>query len=185
MKKVWMLLIVGLCIVQISANNILEKQISAANTELQKLVETENAFAQTAAEKGTKSAFLEYLAADGVLFHPEAVNGKKYWNERGESAGLLLWKPIFADISSNGVLGYTTGPWSFSPKREEKNPTSFGDYITIWQKQPDGNFKFVLDIGISHAKPETPLPTKTVRITNRVRSKVSRPLPLRQIHFTI
>ncbi len=130
MKKVWLLFIIVLCFISVSANGVLAKQTSSANSELQKLVETEKAFAVFTAANGTKSAFLEYLADDGVLFQPEAVNGKTYWNERGESAGLLLWSPIFADISSNGVLGYTTGPRNFTSKRENKNPASFGDYIT-------------------------------------------------------
>jgi hypothetical protein len=120
--------------------------------DLQMLAETEKSFARFAAEKDTKSAFLEYAAPDGIMFSPNAVNAKEYWNARGASKGLLSWQPSFADISSNGVLGWTTGPWEFRPNGKTDAPTAFGEFVTLWQKQPDGKFRFVLDIGISHDK---------------------------------
>ena len=44
---------------------------------VEKLVETENAFAKAVAEKGIKPAFLEFLADDGIMFLPAATNGKE------------------------------------------------------------------------------------------------------------
>lgn len=122
----------------------------SAQTNLDKVVETEKAFARTAAEKNTKEAFLAFSAPDGVLFNPQPVNSRQLWQTREPNASLLAWTPAFADISSNGVLGYTTGPWEFRPKGRSDAPTGFGHYVTLWQKQLDGSFKFVLDIGISH-----------------------------------
>lgn len=124
-----------------------------AQGDLQKLVDTENAFARAAAEKGTKAAFLEFLADDSIVFNPQRANGKQVWTARKESASLLSWYPIFADISSNGLIGYTTGPWEFRAKGKDDAPAAFGHYMTIWQKQLDGNYKAVLDFGISHEKP--------------------------------
>lgn len=121
--------------------------------ELQKLVDTEIAFAKTAAEKGTKSAFLEFLADDGLVFQPEAINGKDYWTSRAESPALLSWRPNWADVSSDGMLGYTTGGWEFRPKGKTGEPGAYGQYATIWQKQPDGKFRAVLDLGVTHPKP--------------------------------
>ena len=66
-----------------------------AQTDVREIVETEKAFAKTAEEKGTKSAFLQFIADDGILFQPDAVNGKTYWNSQSESAGFLAWKPVF------------------------------------------------------------------------------------------
>lgn len=125
---------------------------SQTDANLQKLIETEKSFARTAAEKNTKEAFLAFLADDGVMFNPDRTNAKELWLKRNPNASLLAWTPEFADISSNGVLGYTTGPWEFRPKGKDDTPTAFGHFVTLWQKQDDGNFKFVLDIGISHEK---------------------------------
>lgn len=122
-------------------------------TDLQKLVETEIAFAKAAETKGTKAAFLEFLADDGVIFQPTEINGKQFWAARADSPALLSWRPNWADISSDGKLGYTTGGWEFRPNGKIGEPNAFGEYVTIWQKQSDGKFKAVLDIGISHPRP--------------------------------
>jgi ketosteroid isomerase-like protein len=116
------------------------------------LVEMEHAFAKAAATKGTRDAFLEFLADDGIIFQPGPVNGKKYWTERQPRKGLLSWEPAFADVSRAGDLGYTTGPWEFRPNGPDDKPVAFGQYFTIWKKQSDGSWKAVLDRGVSSDK---------------------------------
>lgn len=123
-----------------------------AQTDLDKLVETEKTFSKTASEKGTKNAFLEFLADDGIIFHPDRVNGKESWKKRAESSELLVWTPEFADISANGVIGYTTGPWELRPNGKDSSPNLFGHFVSVWQRQPKGDYKVVLDIGITHEK---------------------------------
>ncbi|HEY0348713.1 MAG TPA: nuclear transport factor 2 family protein [Pyrinomonadaceae bacterium] len=116
------------------------------------LVDMEHAFAKAAATKGTRDAFLEFLADDGIIFQPGPVNGKKFWTERPSRKGLLSWEPIFADVSRAGDLGYTTGPWEFRPNGPDDQPVAFGQYFTIWKKQGDGSWKAVLDRGVSSEK---------------------------------
>src|SRR5205085_10609826 len=116
------------------------------------LVEMEHAFAQAAATKGTRDAFLEFLADDGIIFQPGPVNGKKFWSERPSRKGLLSWEPIFADVSRAGDLGYTTGLWEFRPNGPDAQPGAFGQYFTIWKKQRDGSWKAVLDRGVASEK---------------------------------
>jgi ketosteroid isomerase-like protein len=125
-----------------------------AQSDLQKLVDTEKAFAAYAAEKNTKQAFLKFLADDGIVFNPDRKNGKEFWRSRQENESLLSWYPSVADISSSGLIGYTTGPWEFRPKGKTDNPVAFGHFATIWEKQQSGEFRAVLDLGVSHAKPE-------------------------------
>jgi len=116
------------------------------------LVEMEHAFAKAAATKGTRDAFLEFLADDGIIFQPGPVNGKKFWTERQPRKGLLSWEPAFADVSRAGDLGYTTGPWEFRPNGPDDKPVAFGQYFTIWKKQSDGSWKAALDRGVSTEK---------------------------------
>lgn len=124
-----------------------------AQSDLPKLVATEREFARLAAERGTKQAFLANLADDGLVFVPDRVNGRQYWNSRGESTELLSWAPNYADVSSNGLLGYTAGNWEYRAKGKADTPSAFGEFITVWQRMPDGRYKFVADIGVSHEKP--------------------------------
>ena len=145
---------------------ILTSAVFAA--DLQSLVDTEHAFARLAAEKGSRTAFLGNLADDGLVFSPDKVNGKEYWTARKESPSLLSWAPNYADISSNGLLGYTTGNWEFRAKGKTDVPTAFGDFITVWLRQADGRYKFVIDIGVSHAKPAK---YSTDWVTSQIKTK--------------
>ena len=125
-----------------------------ANPDLEKMVATEQRFAERAAETSTKEAFLEFAAKDGVLFLPDRINAIEYWKGRGPSTGFLSWAPNYADISANGLMGYTTGNWEFRPKGADGVPEGFGEFITVWLRQPDGNYRFVVDIGVAHERPK-------------------------------
>ncbi len=84
-------------------------------TDLQKLIETEIAFADASAEKGTKQAFAGFQADDGVVFNPTALRGNLFWSNAKELPALLVWKSSRADVSSTGNFGYTTGGWELRP----------------------------------------------------------------------
>jgi ketosteroid isomerase-like protein len=120
------------------------------------VVEAERAFARAAATKGTRDAFLEFLADDGIIFQPGPVNGKQFWQARAPRKGLLSWEPIFADVSLAGELGYTTGPYEFRPNGADDKPIAFGQYFTIWKKQTDGSWKVALDRGTGNPQPSGP-----------------------------
>jgi ketosteroid isomerase-like protein len=121
--------------------------------DLKTLVNTERAFSKTSEAKGMRDAFLAYLADDGILFRPNPVSGKKWWLERPPAEGLLTWEPIFADVSRAGDLGYTTGPWEFREKGPDDTEVAHGNFVTVWKKQADGTWKFVIDLGISNPPP--------------------------------
>jgi ketosteroid isomerase-like protein len=125
---------------------------------LRAVVESEQAFARSAAEKGTRDAFLAFIAEDAVLFRPQPVPGKKYLLDRPAAPGKLSWRPVFADVSASGDLGYTTGPYEFRKIAADAVPSSYGNYFTIWKKQPDGTWKFVIDFGTSNPEPKKALP---------------------------
>lgn len=123
--------------------------------DLQKIYDTEKAFEKMANEQGIRRAFLANLADEAVVFEPTATNGKEFWTAHKESPAALFWNPNFVDVSSNGALAYTTGNSVYRPKGKDDPNAYFGEYATVWQRQPDGNYKAVLDIGISHEKPAT------------------------------
>ncbi len=128
--------------------------VTFAQADVQKIVDVEHAFAAMAAEKGTSPAFLAFMTSDALAYVPEETNAKTYWSERKVNASLLSWSPNYADISENGLIGYTTGNWEFRPKGKDDTPTAFGDFVTVWLRQTDGTYKWVVDMGINHAKPD-------------------------------
>ena len=123
-----------------------------AQTDLDQMFVTEKAFVQSVADKDIRSAFLEVLASDSIIFRPNAVNGREYWTKRTNSPNETLVRiPAYGDIASNGKLGYTMGNWRSFPKGKSEAFADFGQYVTVWEKRGD---KFVasLDIGITHEK---------------------------------
>ena len=46
----------------------------------------------------------------------------------------------------------TTGPWELRPD-DPKLPLGHGHFVSVWQRQGDGEWRVSVDIGISHAKP--------------------------------
>jgi ketosteroid isomerase-like protein len=66
---------------------------------------------------------------------------------------LLSWQPTFADISRAGDIGYTTGPWQFKNDVRDAEATAFGNFLTVWKRQADDSWKFVIDLGITNPAP--------------------------------
>jgi len=127
-----------------------------AQNNLQKIYDAEKAFEKSAAENGINQAFIEFSTTDGTCFFPGyPVNCIEYFKKRERSPAVLLWNPTFIDVSSNGALGYSTGNSIYKPKGKDDPNSFYGEYATIWQRQPDGNYKAVLDLGISHEQPNT------------------------------
>jgi ketosteroid isomerase-like protein len=126
------------------------KQIeSIESEELKSMLRTEFDFIAAARKQSTRAAFLAYLTDETIMFSgPQAVKGKKLFEDRQEDESLLAWEPDFADIAGSGDFGYDTGPSSYRKSRTDEKPLSFGSFVSVWKKQPDGNWKLAIDIGI-------------------------------------
>ena len=83
--------------------------------------------------------------------HPYDKGDYQGWIEKtgdAPSMARLTWEPIQGDASESGDLGYTLGRWTMTqPDSTGGTSTRMGYYITIWKKQLDGRWKFVLDGG--------------------------------------
>ncbi|HEY0174193.1 MAG TPA: nuclear transport factor 2 family protein [Pyrinomonadaceae bacterium] len=122
------------------------------------VVEAEHAFARLSIAQGMKPAFLRYAAPDGVIFNRNGpVNAIETWAQRDPApAGLLTWWPVYADVASSGDMGWTTGPYEFRDNPSDAKPSDTGHFFTVWRRQPDGSWKFVLDMGVRHPAPGAP-----------------------------
>ena len=132
-------------ILAILLSSYISGQVQSAS--LKSVVEAENSFADAAAKDGTRAAFLQFAADDGLVFSDKPENAQENWKKRPTNASLLSWRPSWADASASGDLGYTTGTCAFSRTKDEA-PVAWGEYFTIWRKQPDASWKFALDLGI-------------------------------------
>jgi ketosteroid isomerase-like protein len=138
-------------------------QTAKEPSALQAMVNAERAFARMSLEQGIRPAFMAFIADDGILFRPTAVKGKQWMTDNPVPASdkrpMLSWQPTFADIARAGDMGYTTGPWEFKSDISDAKPVAFGNFLTVWKRQPDGSWKFAIDLGIGNPQPtESPVP---------------------------
>lgn len=120
---------------------------------LKVMVKTEQDFNTLSETKGMRIAFLEYLAGDGILFRPYPVPGKQWVESNPDPEGKLTWTPVVAEIAGSAELGYTSGPWKFIPNAGGE--ARHGNYVSIWRKQPDGEWKVVVDGGTPSPAPKS------------------------------
>jgi ketosteroid isomerase-like protein len=126
---------------------------ASAQDVRRQIYDTERAFEKMAEEKGINAAFVEYLSPVGVMFLPDVVNGRETWRQRAASPAALTWNPTWIDVSSNGVMAYSIGNSQYRPKGKDDTTVYYGHYISVWLKQPNGEFRAALDTGINHEKP--------------------------------
>ena len=113
---------------------------------------TDSLFSDLADRMGNAFAFANSVDPYGVVFGaPQLVIGPKavqefFSAERGGSS--LSWHPIYADVAGSLDLGFTIGEYSVtSLSTSGATIQRFGKYLTVWKRQPDGTWKFVIDGG--------------------------------------
>jgi ketosteroid isomerase-like protein len=116
------------------------------------LVKAERNFSAYAVLHGIKPAFLQFADSTGVLFDKgKAVNAIQLWNARENRPGILKWYPTYVEIAASHDFGFTTGPWTFQPNSIEDSIVARGRFITVWHTTQTGEWKFLVDLGISNA----------------------------------
>ena len=114
------------------------------------LLEADRSFSQMSAAKGMKNAFLEYIDSNGVLLKPNTTpiagaSAIDYLIQQNDTGYTLTWQPHEGFVAESGELGYTYGIYSL--KASNADTVMYGTYVSIWKKQQDGKWKFVLDSG--------------------------------------
>ncbi|UAY53278.1 YybH family protein [Ferruginibacter albus] len=119
-------------------------------TSRTEIIETDKAFSKLSEEKGVRAAFMEYIDSAGVLLRPrslpiEGADAIDYISQDNDTTIIMTWEPTGAAIAKSGDLGYTYGTYLIRYKN--KDSVQKGTYLSIWKKQADGKWKFVLDTG--------------------------------------
>jgi len=133
----------------------------SAQSDLQRMYDAELSFGNLTQQRGIKPAFLEYLAPDAIIFTPTASNGRDFWKmQNGDVKSKLTRTPLHADISSSGIIGYTTGVYKLLPNGDRDPNPVFGQYATVWRKTPDGKYEAIVDITVRNGES---IPASSVR----------------------
>ena len=114
----------------------------------EEIIKADEAFSTMSSKQGMKKAFLEFIDDDGILLRPDhlpivGADAIDFLSQANDTSYTLTWKPFAAEASSSGDLGFAYGVYSLTLP----DTTLSGTYVSIWKKQIDGKWKFVLDTG--------------------------------------
>ena len=110
-------------------------------------------FSADARKFGTGQAFGRYAAADAQMF---SGPGEFITGPRAIAASFgppteknsLVWHPLHGEVSEAGDMGYTVGNAVSTNEREDgQKLVAYSKYLTVWKKQRDGNWRYVVDGG--------------------------------------
>ena len=131
--------------------------ITSCNTEdggknTNVLFEVERSFSDMSVREGMNKAFLHFCDEEGVILRPDRypIVGElaiqEYLETGNDSLITLSWKPLDAFLSASGDLGFTYGTYLLESKNSAFSPRE-GTYITIWRKNSNNEWRFLLDTG--------------------------------------
>lgn len=118
-----------------------------AQTPRQAVLAAETLFAEQVAKNGMKTAFLAAAAPTAIVVeNGKLVEAPPAWSARpAKPDARLTWYPLLADVAQTGDLGYTTGPWTLL---QNDRAQATGEYVTLWRKQADGQWKYAVNMSI-------------------------------------
>lgn len=124
------------------------------DTSPAQIMQADRDFSTMTKEKGMKKAFMHYMAKEGVLLRPDntpivGADAVEYMSQINDSAYSVEWKPLKADISDDGQIGYSYGIYEISVR----DTIIKGTYVNVWKKQ-NGEWRFVLNSGNQGIVPE-------------------------------
>ncbi|MEO8522201.1 MAG: DUF4440 domain-containing protein [Acidobacteriota bacterium] len=122
-----------------------------ADGSLRSLVEAEREFAESARRQGLRDSFLAFFADDAIALTPAAEPAKDRLRARPARPFAELeitWEPRQGDVAASGDLGWLTGPSTIIDHTAAPAEPQFGNYLSVWRRQPDGRWRVYIDVGV-------------------------------------
>jgi len=117
-----------------------------SNADPSAIVAAEIAFLQRAQERGQWTGFRETADKDAVMFVPEVVNAERWLRKKKDPPQSVSWSPDRIFMACDGSYGVAEGHATWPDGRK-------GGYVTLWRRQAQGDYKWVLDWGVDKPKP--------------------------------
>ena len=115
--------------------------------ETERLMAVDAEFSRTSVASGQATAFGEYSHEHAIVLaggNPDFFIGREEIIASREGAeGKLSWIPRLGGVGPKGDLGWSMGTYLF----EGAGRTGHGKYLSVWQKDESGEWKFVQDAG--------------------------------------
>jgi ketosteroid isomerase-like protein len=117
------------------------------------ILSVDAAFSATSVAQGSGPAFEQFAAPNAIgvgggqyIFGPAAL-GEAFTSDPTD---VISWVPRFSDAAASGDLGFSVGEatFDFGPAG-----TFYSKYLTVWQKQDTGAWRYVADLGNNRPAP--------------------------------
>jgi ketosteroid isomerase-like protein len=111
------------------------------------LLQVDAAFSAASVTDGLGPAFEHFAAPTAIAVGGDLVFGPEDIGE-AFAAGpndVVTWIPRLSDVAESGDLGFSVGEATFALE----GGTFFSKYLTVWQKQNTGEWRYVADLGNS------------------------------------
>ncbi|MDQ6762640.1 MAG: hypothetical protein M3015_08435 [Bacteroidota bacterium] len=124
-------------------------------TSVNEIINADLAFSDMSKQSGMKNAFIDYMDNEGVLLRPghlpvKGADAIDFLSQVNDTSYTVSWVPEGAQIAKSGELGFTYGVYTL----EAADTILKGTYVSIWKKQADGKWKFVMNTSNEGIKPE-------------------------------
>lgn len=110
-------------------------------------IDAERAFAADAQKSGQWTAFRKHAADHAIMFTPQPGRAQDWLKDKADPPVAVFWWPGRNYVSCDGSTAINTGPWV------RQWGKSVGYFTTVWQRQADGGWKWLLDHGDASPTP--------------------------------
>lgn len=144
--------------VQGPSNQIINRVLANAPGEAQPstIVAAEVAFARAAREQGQWTAFQQFAAPGAVIHGTNGVIDAGTWlPAQTDPAEPVQWGARIVVMSCDGATAVSQGRF-VTPEG------IVGNYVTVWARQPDGDYKWAYDVG----GPDVPQPPPRTEVAD-------------------
>lgn len=127
--------------------------LTAAEAELRQAVLCAETGFSRAAEARDPEAFIRFVDPDARFVTTSVARGREEiaeaWAPLLSADGpLIRWRPAFVEVSSDGVLALSRGPYRLLTVDENgETAESWGRFNSTWRKGEDGRWLVIFDAG--------------------------------------
>lgn len=126
------------------------------------LIEADRAFAAMSVSEGAKAAWGSFMTEDAMIMGAGSqptlgLDDILADFEDWPAGASISWEPKRAEVAASGEMGWTWGRYILTipgAGDDDAPKVSHGKYLNIWEKQPDGAWKVLVDVGNSNPAPE-------------------------------
>ncbi len=151
----------GSCRTHVETPRAMNPAAATRQKAIDEIRKADQNFSILSEKQGMAKAFTTYAADDVVKLNDGAAPTVGFDSLRAQLAraprngSVLTWQVLKADAAQSGELGYTFGQWMLTNKDESgKSTAHYGVYVTVWKRQRNGQWRFVLDGGNQTPEPQ-------------------------------